>query len=521
MRKIILVLAVVALSVGTSKGQSPNYAEDIAPLLYTHCAQCHNVNGIGPFALTSYQDAYANRYMISYMTQNKFMPPWPPDPDYQHFAGQNFLTDTEINTIKDWVDNNAPRGDSTLEPPPPVFSASGLLGTPDLALDAPVYTSQAGANDDYVCIPLDLGLTAPKTIRSIEVMPGNRAILHHVLLYADSSGSYTPGTPVNGCTGPSNGRLLGAYVPGQMPIQFPNSADVKMGITLYPNEVLVMAMHYPEGSQGEKDSTSVNLHFYDDNVTGVREIFAKSLIENWAFFFMPNEVKTISDDYGPINGDWSLLSVFPHCHLLGKSWLVHGETQNNDTIPIISIPHWDFEWQGFYFFDYIKKLPSGTRIKAWAEYDNTSSNPHNPNNPPQFMTPGLNTSDEMFLVYFHYLPYEQGDELINLDSLQNPPVAITNVVSHSPTPRITPFPNPVAGQLTLDYYLPKSGPVSVEIRDLQGRLIRKVFSGRQASGQYHASWDLRDGSGTRVTSGMYIATMVTGETRATAKFVVD
>lgn len=508
-------------SVGLAKGQTPNFAEDVAPLLYTHCVQCHNSNGIAPFPLTSYADAFTFRYQIGYMTQNKFMPPWPPDPDYQHFAGQNFLSDVEINTIKDWVDNNAPRGDSTLEPPPPVFSASGLLGTPDLALEAPVYVSQAGANDDYVCIPLDMGLTSTKRIRSIEVMPGNRAILHHVLLYADSSGNYTPGQVVNGCTGPPNGRLLGAYVPGQMPIQFPNSDDVKMGITLHPSEVLVMAMHYPEGSQGELDSTTVNLHFYDDNATGIREIFAKSLIENWGLFFLPNEVKTISDTYGPISGDWSLLSVFPHCHLLGKSWLVHGETQNNDTIPIISIPHWDFEWQGFYFFDYIKKLPAGTRIKAWAEYDNSSSNPHNPNNPPQLITAGLNTSDEMFLVYFHYLPYEPGDELINLDSLQNPPVAITQVVSNSPTPRITPFPNPTAGHLTLDYYLPRSGPVSVEIRDLQGRLIRIVFAGKQAAGQYHAAWDLRTTSGSRVASGMYIATMVTGDARATSKFMVD
>ncbi|MEM0999504.1 MAG: FlgD immunoglobulin-like domain containing protein, partial [Bacteroidota bacterium] len=503
MRKTLLLLTLTLFGAGSGKGQAPTFAEDVAPLIYQHCAHCHNVNGIAPMPLTSYQDVYQNRFLISVAVQNKLMPPWPPAPDYQHFAGENYLEDGEIATIKAWVDNMAPRGDSTLEPPPPVFSTDGLLGTPDLALRIPTYTSQATTNDDYVCITLDPGLATTKRIKSIEVIPGNRQILHHVLIYLDSSGTYQPGTALNGCTGPGGGRLLGAYVPGQQPIRFPNGDNVKMGITLHPNEVVVLAMHYPEGSLGQVDSTVVNFHFYDDAVTQVREIQANSLIEEWAFLFFPGDVQTISGNYGPLSQDWSLLSVFPHCHLLGKSWLVKGEQQNNDTIPIIHIPHWDFEWQGFYFFDYIKKLPQGTRLRASCTYDNSSTNPHNPNNPPAVVTAGLNTSNEMFIVYFHYLPYEPGDEFINLDSLQNLPTPVTQVVSSSPTPRITPFPNPAVREMTLDYYLPKGADIALEIRDLQGRRIRRVWSGKQAAGQYHARWDLRTDQGARVARGLY------------------
>lgn len=518
--RTLLTLAFLA-AVSWANAQTPNFSEDVAHLVYDHCFACHRPGGPGPMPLTSYQEVYDYRTLVKAYVMTGEMPPWPPDPDYQHLAGENYLTDAEKNTIAAWVDGGAPRGDSTLEPPKPYFSDATFLGPPDLALKMPVYTSQAGSADDYVCIALDPALTNIKRIKAIEVIPGNPEILHHVLLYADSSGNYPVGSPVNGCTGPADGRLLGGYVPGERPIQFPNSPDVKMGIPLHTNEKIVLAMHYPAGSQGMLDSTQINLHFYDDSQTDVRQIYAKSLIENWGLFFLPNEVKTYDDTYGPIGSDYSLLSVFPHSHLLGKSWKVYGITQTSDTIPMISIPHWDFDWQGFYFFDYIKKLPAGTRIYGEATYDNTSANLHNPNNPPSLVLAGLNTTDEMMLVYFHYLPYEPGDEFINMDSLLNFPVAVPQVTSQSKIARITPFPNPTHGDLTLDYYLPKSGQIALEIRDVQGRLVRAVWNGTLAAGQYHANWDGRTANGTRVTRGMYFATLIMGDERVSTKFVID
>ena len=69
----------------------------------------------------------------------------------------------------------------------------------------------------------------------------------------------------------------------------------------------------------------------------------------------------------------SLISILPHMHLIGKSWLVYAEN-NGDTIPIISIPDWDFNWQNFYQPEYMLKLPQGYTLHAYAVYDNTSSN---------------------------------------------------------------------------------------------------------------------------------------------------
>ena len=110
------------------------------------------------------------------------------------------------------------------------------------------------------------------------------------------------------------------------------------------------------------------------------------------------------------NADQSLLSICPHMHLLGKSYKVWMETPAGDSIPLIDIPHWDFEWQFYYRFLSPVHVPAGTVFKTEGVYDNTVWNPLNPNDPPQEVTYGSLTTDEMFLVYFIWAAYQEGDE---------------------------------------------------------------------------------------------------------------
>jgi hypothetical protein len=100
-------------------------------------------------------------------------------------------------------------------------------------------------------------------------------------------------------------------------------------------------------------------------------------------------------------------------HLLGKDMLIYAVTPLNDTINLIKINNWDFEWQGSYFFEKFLKIPAGSMIYAKGNYDNTISST-NPN--PVSVQSGLNTEDEMFIGIFQYLPYQLGDENISIDS---------------------------------------------------------------------------------------------------------
>ena len=138
MKKLLLLLMIVPM---IGLGQNPNYSEDIAPILYGKCLQCHHNGGIAPLALGTYASVVSNAGMIQHVTSTGEMPPWPPDTLFQHYAYENTLSMKEISTIMDWITNGSPLGDTSLLPPMPTFTNSSLLGTPDLELQIPTYTS--------------------------------------------------------------------------------------------------------------------------------------------------------------------------------------------------------------------------------------------------------------------------------------------------------------------------------------------------------------------------------------------
>jgi hypothetical protein len=72
-------------------------------------------------------------------------------------------------------------------------------------------------------------------------------------------------------------------------------------------------------------------------------------------------------------------------------------------IPLIWIKDWDFKWQGQYQFAEPMVLKKGTKIQMTARYDNTDANPDNPNNPPQRVTHGEQTTDEMCICFIEFL----------------------------------------------------------------------------------------------------------------------
>ncbi|MBU3676900.1 MAG: T9SS type A sorting domain-containing protein, partial [Chitinophagaceae bacterium] len=137
----------------------------------------------------------------------------------------------------------------------------------------------------------------------------------------------------------------------------------------------------------------------------------------------------------------SVFGVAPHMHLIGRSIRSYAIAPGTpDTLPLIRIPEWNFKWQGAYYFQKVQKVLGNTKLYAEAFYDNTISNPLNPNNPPQTVNAGENTNDEMMLVYFIYTPYVNGDENIILDST----LLSTGLPSPERNPYgLTVYPNPV------------------------------------------------------------------------------
>jgi len=352
------------------------------------------------------------------------------------------------------------------------------------------YTSEATfADDDYICVSIPSGLTEDKVLKAFEVVPGNPAILHHCLVYIDESGDY-PSNFGGNCTGPNDDEgLIGGYTPGSVPAVFPsNGDDINFGITVPAGSNIVFAMHYPHGSEGQVDQTKIRMYFYEEEVD-VREVFTYPLLENWTFSVPPNTFQNVSAQFNDIPIDVSFLSVFPHMHLIGDYIKAYALDPDNDTIPLVRVNNWDFEWQEFYFFDQIQKIPAGSVLRSEGIFNNTSSNPSNPNDPPQLITAGLNTTDEMFLVYFHYLPYVEGDENIDLGELTQLPVGLSEIELDANS-FLSVYPNPSNGQVTFDFSLTDSFNSSLYIYNTKGELMDKVIQNMHIpSGEYKHVWD--------------------------------
>jgi len=410
-KKLFFVLLIPTIGFG----QSPNYSEDIAPILYGKCLQCHYDGGIAPLTLETYASVVSNGGMIQHVTSTGEMPPFPPDTLFQHYAYENVLSMNEISTILDWITNGVPLGDTLLLPLMPTFGNSSQLGIPDLELQIPTYTSTATSNsDDYVCFSLPTGLLQNRKIKSIEVIPGNLQTVHHVLVSIDPFPNSSIVTTAN-CMGPQ-GDMIYSYAPGSVALTYPETTNNSFGVELPANSSVSFAMHYPEGSFGQVDSTKVRFYFYPQS-TVIREITTDFLINEGLFgapfYLPPNQITSITGSFGPTIQDFSFMSVFPHMHLLGKDLECIAVTPTNDTINLIKINNWDFEWQGSYFFKNFLKIPAGSMIYAEGSYDNTVS-ASNPN--PVTVQSGLNTEDEMFIFIFQFLPYQLGDENISIEN---------------------------------------------------------------------------------------------------------
>jgi len=520
-KKTFSAFLVLSLHLGTLNcfAQSPDWAQNVAPIFYGKCTGCHHSGGIAPFPLITYTDAQPWASLIQADVQSGKMPPWPPDTTYKRYVHERVLSPQEINTIVTWVNNGTPAGNLSLAPPPPVYNSGSFLGTPDLQLTIPLYTSIASTNDKYQCFSLPTNFPQDRFIKAIEVIPGNKQIVHHVVVFADSLNSVSVPTVDTSCD-LSSSKLLSVYVPGATPCLFPNGGNVKMGMRLSVGAPIKLQIHYPKGTIGMQDSTSVNFFFYPVNTTGIREIYSDFLLADWSLSIPPDSMKTYVAKYpatGTTQVDYSLLSVFPHMHLIGKEIESYAIGPLNDTTKFVKINNWDFHWQDFYNFKNIIKLPAGSTLHSRGVYDNTASNPNNPNTPPQWVYAGEQTTDEMFLVAFQFLPYQPGDENISLDSLLNPPVSlneipVSNFVCYA-------FPNPASQQITFQYYLEYPSDVKLDLYDNLGKKI-KLICEEQLGGTKQIIWNGKDEKGNALSNGVYFYRIETNGKISSGKIVL-
>ena len=418
------MLQILIITIMLNLSFTLNYSEDISSMIYNNCTSCHRAGEIGAFLpLTNYSEVNSNKYWIAYAIEgiddrhgDPIMPPWPPDRTYSTFLGERYLTDEEIHNFLDWIDLGAPQGDSELEAPIPNFPEGSSIGEPDIVfqLEEP-YFIEGNNEDDYRCFIIPTEFTEDKEIAAIEFRPDNKEAVHHSIIsfvpsgYADNLDAEDSDYGYE-CYGGFNldilTPLVDGYAPGMRTTLYPEG----IGDILPANSDLIVQMHYAPLNTDQVDQSSINIFFKDEPIDRQVQHIQHA---NPFFLLPPNEIIEVVDEI-EIPNDVSLLQILPHSHLLGKSWEIYSVDTQNDTTQIIKINNWDFDWQSFYTPEYMIPISAGSTIYMHAVYDNTSDNPDNPNDPPQYVFWGDGTQDEMFFVAFRFLSYEEGDENIYL-----------------------------------------------------------------------------------------------------------
>ncbi len=487
MKRFFLFIFPIAFGFTVNAQTTPTWSDDIACVVYTHCTSCHNSNGIAPFSLMTYTDAASAASSFPYAVNNGIMPPWPPDRSYINLAHERYLTPEEITLINDWVNAGAPEGNQVNAPAPPVYSSNAVITNPDLVVQIPTY-AVGSSQDVYRCFVIPTSEGVDKFITGFEVLPGNRSIVHHVLVFRDETNTPAtldandpgPGYTSFGGIGSQGAKLIGGWVPGQGVFETPDG----MGIKLPASTNLVLQIHYPAGTAGLEDSTKIHIKFSPS--TTLREIslapplnHQTSLIDG-PLYIPANEVRTFHEEYTiPVN--LTVLSVGPHMHLIGKSIKAYGVTPTNDTLKFIDIPNWNFHWQGSYMFRNPVKIPAGTVLYGEATYDNTIGNPNNPSNPPQAVSLGEATTDEMMLVYFSYLFYQNGDENIvidnstSIDHYNNCSYnSVTGIEEKIPDNYLSVYPNPASNSLNINCTELFAKNTLIIITDVTGKEVESL-----------------------------------------------
>jgi hypothetical protein len=387
-------------TVSTLAAAAPTFNKDIAPILNENCATCHRPGEVAPFSLLTYQDAAKRASPIATVTKKRYMPPWKPEPGYGDFDHVRRLTDDQIALIQEWAATGAQEGDSADKPVVPTFPTGWQAGEPDqvLKFSAP-YAVRADGPDQFRCFVLPMDLTKEAYVSGTEFRPGNPRVVHHALIFLDSTGAARKlaaasgggGYPCFGGPGFTGAGLLVGWAPGYTPLP----AEPALSQDVRPGTDVVIQIHYHPSGKPEQDQSSIGLKFSGPPTKGR----ALLLVVNRYLDIPAGESLYVVKASVTVPQDAELWGITPHAHYLATDMKVDARLPDGSVTPLIRIKDWDFNWQGQYRYKQPIKLPKGTKIELEYVYDNSAGNPHNPSHPPVRVRFGEQTKDEMALAF--------------------------------------------------------------------------------------------------------------------------
>ncbi|MFY8051698.1 MAG: redoxin family protein [Armatimonadaceae bacterium] len=385
------------------------YYETVAPIIQKNCVSCHRTGGIAPFKLDTIADVKAHAGMIKQTIEQGTMPPWQAAPAVgtttSPWVNDCSLPAADKNTILTWLSGPRALGNIAKAPKPlPAIKDGWTLGQPDMIVTMPqaLFVPATGVIP-YKIMDAEVKITEDKWVQSVEVVPGAKQVVHHVLIFIRKPGVFTV-EDLN-----ERASFFAAYVPGTSTAAWPEGLAKK----LPKGTVLRFQMHYTTNGTAVSDQTKLGIRFatkapeHEIKVTGV---------SNTRFRIPPGDPNYKVVSSLPIPMDIKMTALMPHMHVRGKAAKYELVFPDGTRKLLLDVPRYDFNWQHTYRYAEPLMVPKNSRLEYTCWFDNSPANKNNPD-PKREVPWGPQTFDEMQLGYIEYYALGKDDttELVDED----------------------------------------------------------------------------------------------------------
>ena len=370
----------------------------VSRIIQRNCQECHRPGGSAPFSLMSYRDAKGHRDMVSFMVDQRAMPPWFAGPGSLPFSSDRSLSDRDRSDLLAWIEAGCPEGDQSLAPLPRQWTRGWSIGKPDVIFSPsrPLRVPAEGVVP-YRRVTVETRLREDRWLSALEVQPTAPEVVHHVLVFIRYPKKHPRAREQRNPKGGLE-SYFAAMVPGQSHIIYPSG----MARFLPAGAQLHFQIHYTPNGRATRDQPRLGLIFakgpprYEVKSQGIYERDFE--IPPHA----PNHEVRASYRF-PRAG--RILAFMPHMHVRGKAFRYELQRADGSRERLLEVPRYDFNWQLAYRLRQPIEVAAGERILATAWYDNSADNPANPD-PSVAVRFGDQTWDEMMVGYFDWHPLD-------------------------------------------------------------------------------------------------------------------
>lgn len=416
MRLITFIITFVCLS-NFAAAQTIYYYPTVNKIVQTHCTSCHQKGMNTPFVFDSYESFATRIPTILKVIKENIMPPFPADTAYVKYHNQNVLTVKEKQLLQTWATTGMKKGKTPSRLKKSIYKTSNTFYDMELPLLAENQIPNT-ENDIYTYAVMDWYFKNPIDIIDYKFNV-KVPYLHHseiLSLKLDPFINKTDSASVEFSNSYESkkftlDRYLLGWFPGSSFGTFPNGTK----LTLDSAKKFLMILHYIPTSKKFTDSSTLQIRVAKDkNLRNIKEFAVHGTSKylnatNHAVFIPADSIKSFYFTE-LVKNDLSVFAVNGHAHHLCQNMKAYAVTPNNDTIPLLKINKWKFDWQLSYRFSKYLKIPKNSIIHFMATFDNTINNIENPNNPPKDVYASFMAADEMMELFLEYVDYINGDE---------------------------------------------------------------------------------------------------------------